>query len=307
MGFKRRGRGRHLPGRRLKGRNKRRAAFFAALLKHLSALFFCAAVSELLFLPALDGQEYYTEQGDDHDSAPQEHVVVVSGVGYVSSVGDDETLGHVSGVLDRVILRNIFLYGVGDGLAVGAVLFELLEGAFPLGGLAQHQGLSGVLAVRKQVYCYGSGSVLRAIAVLPDLYDLDHTLAKDYLSQFTYPWEALKGIKDFILETVEKAGPNPCPPIVVGVGIGGNFDHVALLAKKALLRPVDSHNEDPFYAQLEDEMLEKINQLGIGPQGFGGRTTAVGVNIETLPTHIAGMPCAVNISCHVTRHESEVI
>ena len=121
------------------------------------------------------------------------------------------------------------------------------------------------------------------------------------------PSAGLQGIKDFILETVEKAGPNPCPPIVVGVGIGGNFDHVALLAKKALLRPVDTCNPDPFYAQLEREMLEKINQLGIGPQGFGGRTTAIGVNIETLPTHIAGMPCAVNISCHVTRHESEVI
>ena len=121
------------------------------------------------------------------------------------------------------------------------------------------------------------------------------------------PSAGLQGIKDFILETVEKAGPNPCPPIVVGVGIGGNFDHVALAAKKALLRPIDSHNPDPYYAALEDEMLEKINELGIGPQGFGGRTTAVGVNIETLPTHIAGMPCAVNISCHVTRHETEVI
>ena len=121
------------------------------------------------------------------------------------------------------------------------------------------------------------------------------------------PSAGLQGIRDFILETVEKAGPNPCPPIVVGVGIGGNFDHVALLAKKALLRPVDSCNPDPFYADLEREMLEKINRLGIGPQGFGGRTTAIGVNIETLPTHIAGMPCAVNISCHVTRHESEVI
>ncbi len=121
------------------------------------------------------------------------------------------------------------------------------------------------------------------------------------------PSAGLAGVKDFILQTVEAAGPNPCPPIVVGVGIGGNFDQVALLAKKALLRPVDSRNEDPFYADLEDEMLEKINDLGIGPQGFGGRTTAVGVNIETLPTHIAGMPCAVNISCHVTRHETEVI
>lgn len=121
------------------------------------------------------------------------------------------------------------------------------------------------------------------------------------------PSAGLQGIKDFILETVETAGPNPCPPMVVGVGIGGTFDKAALLAKKALLRPVDSHNTDPFYADLETEMLEKINQLGIGPQGFGGRTTALGLNIETMPTHIAGMPCAINISCHVTRHKTEVI
>jgi fumarate hydratase subunit alpha len=121
------------------------------------------------------------------------------------------------------------------------------------------------------------------------------------------PSAGLQGIKDFILETVEKAGPNPCPPMVVGVGIGGTFDKVALIAKKALMRPLDSPNPDPYYAELEREMLEKINRLGIGPQGFGGRTTALGVNIETLPTHIAGMPCAVNISCHVTRHKTEVI
>ncbi len=121
------------------------------------------------------------------------------------------------------------------------------------------------------------------------------------------PSAGLQGIKDFILEVVETAGPNPCPPMVVGVGIGGTFDKAALLAKKALMRPVDSANADPFYAELENEMLEKINALGIGPQGFGGRTTALGVNIETLPTHIAGMPCAVNINCHVTRHKTEVI
>ncbi len=121
------------------------------------------------------------------------------------------------------------------------------------------------------------------------------------------PSAGLQGIKDFILETVETAGPNPCPPMVVGVGIGGTFDKAALLAKKALLRPVDSQNPDPFYADLEREMLEKINRLGIGPQGFGGRTTALGLNIETMPTHIAGMPCAINISCHVTRHRTEVI
>lgn len=121
------------------------------------------------------------------------------------------------------------------------------------------------------------------------------------------PAEGVEGIVEFILKTVEEAGPNPCPPVIVGVGIGGNFDHVALLAKKALLRPVDVRNPDPYYAALEEDLLERINTLGIGPQGFGGRTTALGVNIETLPTHIAGMPCAVNLSCHVTRHETEVI
>lgn len=121
------------------------------------------------------------------------------------------------------------------------------------------------------------------------------------------PSAGLQGIKDFIIEAVETAGPNPCPPMVVGVGIGGTFDKAALLAKKALMRPIDSSNPDPFYADLEKEMLEKINELGIGPQGFGGKTTAIGLNIETLPTHIAGMPCAININCHVTRHKSEVI
>ena len=121
------------------------------------------------------------------------------------------------------------------------------------------------------------------------------------------PSQGLQGIKDFILEVVENAGPNPCPPMVVGVGIGGTFDKAALLAKKALMRPLDTSHPDPFYAELEEEMLEKINQLGIGPQGFGGKTTAIGLNIETMPTHIAGMPCAVNINCHVTRHKSEVI
>lgn len=121
------------------------------------------------------------------------------------------------------------------------------------------------------------------------------------------PSAGLEGIKAFILETVEAAGPNPCPPMVVGVGIGGTFDKAALLAKKALMRPLDSRHPDPFYAALEEELLEKINRLGIGPQGFGGRTTALGLNIETMPTHIAGMPCAVNISCHVTRHKTEVI
>jgi len=121
------------------------------------------------------------------------------------------------------------------------------------------------------------------------------------------PSDGLKGVKDFVIKTVEEAGPNPCPPVVVGVGIGGTFDKAAYLAKKALIRPVNVPNEDSFYANLEKELLEEINGLGIGPQGFGGRTTALAVNIEKYPTHIAGLPVAVNINCHVTRHCSEVI
>ena len=121
------------------------------------------------------------------------------------------------------------------------------------------------------------------------------------------PSDGLEGVKKFVLDTVEQAGPNPCPPMVVGVGIGGTFEKAAFLAKKALMRPLDVRNSDPYYAELEGELLERINALGIGPQGFGGMTTAIGLNIEVLPTHIAGLPCAVNIGCHATRHRTEVL
>ena len=121
------------------------------------------------------------------------------------------------------------------------------------------------------------------------------------------PSDGLQGVKDFVLKVVEDAGPNPCPPIVIGVGIGGTFDKAAYLAKKALMRSTDIPNQNPFYADLEKTLLEEINALGIGPQGFGGKTTALAVNIETLPTHIAGLPVAVNVNCHVTRHKTEVL
>ncbi len=121
------------------------------------------------------------------------------------------------------------------------------------------------------------------------------------------PSDGLQGVKDFVRKVVEEAGPNPCPPIVVGVGVGGTFDKAAYLAKKALMRSVEERNADPFYAKLEEELLEEINALGIGPQGFGGKTTALAVNIEKYPTHIAGLPVAVNINCHVTRHKTEVL
>ena len=116
------------------------------------------------------------------------------------------------------------------------------------------------------------------------------------------PADGLDGIRNAILETVKLAGPNACPPIVVGVGIGGTFEKCAILAKKALTRDLNSSSEIPYVKELEDEMLEKINNLGIGPAGLGGTMTALGVNIETYPTHIAGMPVAINICCHVNRH-----
>ncbi len=126
------------------------------------------------------------------------------------------------------------------------------------------------------------------------------------LKMFT-PSAKRQDIIDFIVGVVKKAGSNPCPPIVLGIGIGGDFEYSALLAKKALCRSVSLRNPMPFYAELESELLEKINNLDIGPQGFGGKTTALAVNIETYPTHIAGLPVAVNVGCHVTRHASAVI
>ena len=121
------------------------------------------------------------------------------------------------------------------------------------------------------------------------------------------PSDGRDGIIDFVLETVSRAGPNPCPPVIIGIGIGGTLDQVALLAKKALLRPVGSHHPLPHIAELEKEMLDRVNQLGIGPSGLGGTVTALALHIETYPTHIACLPVALNMGCHATRHASAVI
>ena len=121
------------------------------------------------------------------------------------------------------------------------------------------------------------------------------------------PAEGVEGVRDFIIETVRMAGPNACPPMVIGVGVGGTMDYAAVMAKKALMRPLNSVNPDRKYQDLEEECLEKINELNIGPMGLKGKTTALKVNIEWFPTHIAGMPVAVNINCHVTRHKKVVL
>ncbi len=121
------------------------------------------------------------------------------------------------------------------------------------------------------------------------------------------PADGIEGVKEVVINAVKEAGPNACPPMVVGVGIGGTFEKCALLAKKALARDLNSKNENQLYADLEDELLEKINKIGIGPGGLGGTQTALGVNVETYPTHIAGLPVAVNICCHVNRHVTRTI
>lgn len=121
------------------------------------------------------------------------------------------------------------------------------------------------------------------------------------------PAAGRKEVMDFVIQAVKAAGSNPCPPMVIGVGIGGDFEYSAILAKKAVCRSVSERNPDEYYALMEKELLEQINDLQIGPQGFGGKTTALAVNIETYPTHIAGLPVAVNIGCHVTRHIKKII
>jgi len=141
------------------------------------------------------------------------------------------------------------------------------------------------------------------IAVAPKGFGSEN-MSKIYMLK---PSQGAEGVKESVLETIETAGSNPCPPMVVGVGIGGNFEMCAYLAKKALLRPINKSSEIPHIKELEEELFEKANKLGIGPQGLGGKTTVLGINIETFATHIAGLPVAVNISCHVTRHKDIVL
>ncbi len=125
--------------------------------------------------------------------------------------------------------------------------------------------------------------------------------------QMLTPASGVDGVRQFVLDTVRAAGANPCPPMILGIGIGGDFEQVAENAKRALMLPIGRKNDDPYYAALEDELLARINETGIGPQGLGGKTTCLGLHIIAAPTHIAGLPVAVNVSCHVTRHASAVL
>lgn len=248
----------------------------------------------------------------------------------IQAMRKEESFGVAQGILDRIIEN----YGIADteyapicqDTGVACVFLEIGQEVHFVGNIEE--------AINEGVrQGYTEGFLRKSVVKDP----LDRVNTKDNTPAFIYydivpgdkvkitvapkgfgsenmskltmlkPSDGLEGVKKFIYETVENAGPNPCPPIVVGVGIGGTFDKVALLAKKALMRPVNEKNPNKFYADLEDELLTNINKLGIGPQGLGGKTTALKVNINYLPTHIAGLPVAVNINCHVTRHVSEVI
>ena len=194
---------------------------------------------------------------------------------------------HIDGDIDEAV-NNGVRRGYGEGYLRKSVVRD------PLRRVNTGDNTPALLSVRLT-----RGDGLR-ITVMPKGFGSENMSGLKMLK----PADGVEGVKRFILETVEKAGANPCPPIVVGVGIGGSFDKAAYLAKHALLRPLDEPNPDGYYAALERELLDGINALGIGPQGFGGKTTALAVLIESMPTHVAGLPVAVNISCHATRRKS---
>ena len=187
-------------------------------------------------------------------------------------------------------LRDAVNMGVHDGYLNGALRCSVVED--PLRRVNTGDNTPAVLHVE-----IVEGDAFR-VTVAPKGFGSENMSA---MKMFT-PAASREDIEDWIVSCVNTAGSNPCPPVIVGVGIGGTIEQCALEAKKALLAPMDAPNSDPFYADMEEKTLEKINRLGIGPQGMGGRVTALGVHIRPYPTHIAGLPCVVNMSCHVTRH-----
>lgn len=200
--------------------------------------------------------------------------VHIAGDSFVKAVNDGVSQGYIDGLLRKSVVADPFKNRVNTNDNTPAIIHTSIVDGNEIKLTAAPKG-------------FGSENMSK-------------------LKMFT-PSAKRENIIDFILDCVKTAGSNPCPPVVIGVGIGGDFEYSAILAKKALCRNVSQRNEDEFYADMERELLERINTLDIGPQGFGGKTTALCVNIETYPTHIAGLPVAVNIGCHVTRHASKTI
>ena len=197
---------------------------------------------------------------------------------------------HIDGNIEEAV-NNGVRRGYGDGYLRKSVVCD------PLRRVNTGDNTPALLSVKLV-----PGESLR-ITVMPKGFGSENMSA---LKMFT-PSASREDIIDYVVDVVRRAGSNPCPPMVIGVGIGGDFEQCALLAKKALCRPVSEPNADEYYASVESDILEKANALGIGPQGFGGKTTALSAAVEFAPTHIAGLPVAVNIGCHVTRHVTVIV
>ena len=237
------------------------------------------------------GREILGQLTDNADIARNEFVPICQDTGMAVvfvEIGQDV---HIKGGL----LTDAVNEGVRKGYAEGYLRKSVVEDPF----LRKNTGDNTPAVIHYDIV---EGDRLKII-VAPKGFGSEN-MSKIYMLK---PSAGIEGAKDAIIKTVDEAGPNPCPPMIVGVGVGGNFETAALLAKKALLRPVGEYSKKPQLMEMEKELLERTNRLGIGPQGLGGRTTALWVSVESFPTHIAGMPVAVNISCHVTRHAEVVL
>lgn len=199
--------------------------------------------------------------------------VTIEGGGLTDLINEGVRQGYDTGLLRKSVVQDPILRNNTGDNTPAVIHYELVEG----------EGLKITIAPKG----FGSENMSRLYMLKPS--------------------EGITGIENAVLETISQAGPNPCPPIVVGVGIGGTFEKAAWMAKKALIRCIDIPNNNLQYAELERTLLKKTNAMGIGPQGFGGKTTALSINIESYPTHIAGLPVAVNIGCHASRHVSKEI
>lgn len=237
------------------------------------------------------GREILGQLTDNADIARNEFVPICQDTGMAVvfvEIGQDV---HIKGGL----LTDAVNEGVRKGYAEGYLRKSVVEDPF----LRKNTGDNTPAVIHYDIV---EGDRIKII-VAPKGFGSEN-MSKIYMLK---PSAGIEGAKDAIIKTVDEAGPNPCPPMIVGVGVGGNFETAALLAKKALLRHVGEYSKKPHLMEMEKELLERINRLGIGPQGLGGRTTALWVSVESFPTHIAGMPVAVNISCHVTRHAEVVL
>ncbi len=237
------------------------------------------------------GQSILGDLVENYTFADEKHLPICQDTGMAVVFCDLGQDAHITGGL----LSDAVNEGVSKGYTEGFLRCSVVKD--PLRRVNTNDNTPAVLHLRLV-----EGDRL-AITVAPKGFGSENMASLTMMK----PSVTREQVEDNIVQAVSRAGSNPCPPIVVGVGLGGDFEYSAILAKRALLRPLDEDNPDPYYAEMEHSILEKVNKLGIGPQGLGGRVTALKVSVLASPTHIAGLPCAVNINCHVTRHATAVL